>query len=733
MTVDLSPIDENLLAEIANMHGMPKGAFNVRKDGELVGRHSSAYIDISTKTDNPGIDIRIADGTKGETVYIPVIVTKSGLKDVVYNTFYVGENCDITIIAGCGIHNDSPDASEHDGIHSFYLGKNRGVRYVEKHYGEGDGSGERILNPTTNVYMEEGSSCEMEMVQLRGVTSTVRDTNAELGADAKLVLTEKLLTHGNQTAISNMKVELKGEGSSVQVISRSVAQDDSVQVFNPLVIGECACRGHGQCGAIIMGNAKVKAIPGIEAASDRFMNPDDADATKTACAGAQAVCVSVKREKKTEQPPRLYDLTTLQREANRLFGFTAKQTLDYAQQLYEKKLLTYPRTDSQYLTDDMQPTAESIVSGLWPLLSFAAGLDIAPQFGRVLNSKKVSDHHAIIPTMEFVQKGFDGLTEGEKKLLSLVCCKLLCAVAAPHVYEAVTTTFTCAGNEFTAKGKTILTPGWKEIERRFKASFKTDADEDAPELARELPEITEGQTFDPVEASITEHFTTPPKPYTEDTLLSAMERAGAEDMPEDAERQGLGTPATRASILEKLVQMGLVERKGKQLLPTKDGHNLVCVLPEVLTSPQLTAEWETKLTAIAKGEADPEGFMVGIEEMTRSLISRYSQISEDAQKLFQTERVVIGKCPRCGEAVYEGKKNYYCGNRACQFVMWKNDRFFEERGKTFTPKIAAALLKDGKAKVKGLRSMKTGKTYDGTVLLADTGGKYVNYRVEKRS
>ena len=205
------------------------------------------------------------------------------------------------------------------------------------------------------------------------------------------------------------------------------------------------------------------AAGGMEAASDRFMNPDDADATKTACAGAQAVCVSVKREKKTEQPPRLYDLTTLQREANRLFGFTAKQTLDYAQQLYEKKLLTYPRTDSQYLTDDMQPTAESIVSGLWPLLSFAAGLDIAPQFGRVLNSKKVSDHHAIIPTMEFVQKGFDGLTEGEKKLLSLVCCKLLCAVAAPHVYEAVTATFTCAGNEFTAKGKTILPPAGKRL------------------------------------------------------------------------------------------------------------------------------------------------------------------------------------------------------------------------------------------------------------------------------
>ena len=268
MAVDLSPIDEGLLAEIANIHGMPKGAFNIRKDGQLVERHSSANIEIATKTDHPGIDIRIAPGTKGETVYIPVIVTKSGLKDVVYNTFYVGEDCDVTIIAGCGIHNESHEASEHDGIHTFYCGKNSRVRYVEKHYGEGEGTGERILNPVTNVVMEEGSSCEMELVQLRGVSSTVRDTNAELAAGAKLVLNEKLLTHDSQTATSNMKVELKGEGSSVQVISRSVAQDESVQIFNPLVIGECACRGHVQCDAIIMGNAKVTAIPGIEAASE---------------------------------------------------------------------------------------------------------------------------------------------------------------------------------------------------------------------------------------------------------------------------------------------------------------------------------------------------------------------------------------------------------------------------------------------------------------------------------
>ena len=473
-------------------------------------------------------------------------------------------------------------------------------------------------------------------------------------------------------------------------------------------------------------------VAGADAVSSRFSDAAEANTVKAACAGAQAVCVSVTREKKTEQPPKLYDLTTLQREANRLFGFTAKQTLDYAQTLYEKKLLTYPRTDSQYLTDDMLPVAESLVSGLWELVPFAKSLNISPQYDRILNSKKVSDHHAILPTAEFVKQGFNGLAESERKLLSLICYKVLCAVAGPHIYEAVTATFTCAGKEFTAKGKTVLSPGWKEIDRCFRSSLKTDSDEDA-EAVRELPELKEGQTFADVAASVTEHFTTPPKPYTEDTLLSAMERAGAEDMPEDAERKGLGTPATRAAILEKLVQMGFVQRKGKQLIPTKDGINLAVVLPEALTSPQLTAEWESRLTEIAKGQADPDEFMAGIEAMTQELVKTYSCISEDKQKLFQDERVAIGTCPRCGEAVYEGRKNYYCGNRACQFVMWKNDRFFEERRKAFTPKIAAALLKDGKTKVKGLYSMKTGKTYDGTVLLADTGGKYVNYRVEHRS
>ena len=468
---------------------------------------------------------------------------------------------------------------------------------------------------------------------------------------------------------------------------------------------------------------------GMEAVSDRFPDPAGAESVKTACGGARAVCASIHREKKTEQPPKLYDLTTLQREANRLFGFTAKQTLDYAQTLYEKRLLTYPRTDSHFLSDDMEQTAAGIVAGIVPILPFMEGAAFSPNISHVLNSAKVSDHHAIIPTAEFVKQGFSGLADSERKLLSLVCCKLLCAVAPAHEYEAVTAGFTCAGYEFTAKGKTVLAAGWKDIDRRFRASLKTDADEDSGDMA-ELPELAEGQVFEDVAASVTEHFTSPPKPYTEDTLLSAMERAGAEDMPDDAERKGLGTPATRASILEKLVQMGFVQRKGKQLLPTKDGINLAAVLPEALTSPALTAEWETRLSEIAKGEADPDEFMAGIEAQARGLVKTYSCISEDKQKLFQSERVAIGTCPRCGEAVYEGKKNYYCGNRTCQFVMWKNDRFFEERKKAFTPKIAAALLKHGKVKIKGLFSPKTGKTYDGTVLLADTGGKYVNFRTE---
>ena len=471
------------------------------------------------------------------------------------------------------------------------------------------------------------------------------------------------------------------------------------------------------------------ALEGAEAVSDRIVSTEDAQAIRDTCDGQRAVCVSLVREKKTEKPPKLYDLTTLQREANRVFGYTAKQTLDYAQSLYEKKLLTYPRTDSRYLTGDMSETASVVLHLAARVPPFDTCPEFFPDVLALVNDKEVSDHHALIPTLELEKADVPALPVGERNILLLVCCKLLCAAAEPFVYEAVTATFDCGGHTFTAKGKQVLSQGWRAVQEVFRSSLK-EKPEDA-DAEGVLPALTEGQVFEPVAASVTEHFTSPPKPYTEDTLLSAMENAGKEDIPEDAERCGLGTPATRAAIIEKLVSGGFVERKGKNLIPTKAGVNLVTVLPELLTSPKLTADWEQRLNEVAKGLASPEAFMDGIEAMAAELVRKYSHISEDGKKLFQPEKETVGICPRCGKPVYEGKKNFACSDRACQFVMWKNDRFFEQRGKAFTTKIAAALLKNGKAKVKGLRSLRTGKSYDGTIVLADTGGKYVNYRIEK--
>ena len=474
------------------------------------------------------------------------------------------------------------------------------------------------------------------------------------------------------------------------------------------------------------------SLSGVEAASAKIHAAEEAGNLKAACEAAQAVCTSVTREKKTVAPPKLFDLTSLQREANRIYGYTAKQTLDLAQSLYEKKLLTYPRTDSSYLTDDMGGTAAQIAALLAGKLPFMQGADFTPEICRLLDSKKVSDHHAIIPTMELAKADLAALPESERNILTLAGARLLMACAAPHIFEAVTAVFSCAGQEFTAKGKTVLAEGWKGLERRFMATLKKKADTEDDEenaLSLDVPPFAEGQTFDNPQAAVTEHFTTPPKPHNEASLLSAMERAGNEETDPDAERRGLGTPATRAAIIEKLVKGGFVERKGKQLIPTKSGIELVCVLPEVLTSPQLTADWENNLTQIAKGNADPDSFMTGIETMTRELVNTYPFLSDKEKERFKEEKPVIGKCPRCGADIYEGRKNYYCANKDCAFTMWKNDRFFEERKVTFSPKIAAALLKDGKAKVKKLYSPKTGKTYDGTILLADTGGKYVNYRI----
>ena len=471
-------------------------------------------------------------------------------------------------------------------------------------------------------------------------------------------------------------------------------------------------------------------LSGAEAASERISDKPGADTLKAACEAEMAVCVSLTKEKKTTAPPKLFDLTSLQREANKIYGYTAKQTLDLAQTLYEKRLLTYPRTDSAFLTDDMGDTAAKTVTMLSGKLPFMEGAEITPDVSRTLDSSKVSDHHAIIPTMELAKTDPAALPESERNILTLAGARLIFAAAEPHIFEAVTAVFSCAGTEFTARGKTVLAGGWKDLERRYRATLKGKPDPEDMEEENTLPELSEGQTFDRPTAKVTEHFTTPPKPHNEATLLSAMERAGNGDTDPDAERRGLGTPATRAAVIEKLVKSGFAERKGKQLIPTQNGAALISVLPDMLTSPQLTAEWENNLTQIAKGAADPGEFLSGIEAMARELVQTHAAALDGKKDLFREEKPSVGKCPRCGSPVHEGKKNYYCSNKECAFVMWKNDRFFEERKTAFSAKIAAALLKSGKVNVKKLYSPKTGKTYDGTIVLADTGGKYVNYRIE---
>ena len=468
------------------------------------------------------------------------------------------------------------------------------------------------------------------------------------------------------------------------------------------------------------------ALDGAEAVSEKFSDKEAAEKIATSCKGKTAVCTSITSEKKEALPPKLFDLTALQKEANRIFGYTAKQTLDLAQSLYEKKLLTYPRTDSNYLTDDMKETADKVILMLLSKLSFMQSIEFTPEITRLLNSKKVSDHHAVIPTMEFQKTELSLLPESERNILFLVSARLLIASASSHVYETVTATFNCEDHTFTAKGKTVLSSGWKEIEALFLMSLKEKPDK---ENEKELPAFCDGESFDSFPIKVTEHDTLPPKAYTESTLLSSMERAGNKETTEDAERKGLGTPATHAGIIEKIIKAGFVTRKGKQLIPTKDGMNLISILPETLTSPLLTAEWENELSRIAKGETDADSFMEKIEALTKDFVEKADAEKVKAE-LFKQEKTVIGLCPRCQSPVYEGKKNYYCSNRDCRFSMWKNDRFFEDRKITFTPKIAKALLKDKTVKVKDIYSHKTGKTYDGNVVLCDTKDKYVNYRIE---
>lgn len=471
---------------------------------------------------------------------------------------------------------------------------------------------------------------------------------------------------------------------------------------------------------IEIGDTKTKAI------SKRFSDKYEAENIKTACDNSQSVCVSVVKEKKTERAPKLFDLTTLQREANRLFGYTAKQTLDYAQSLYENKLITYPRTDSRYLTEDMADTVNTVIHLSAKHPPFSNCKYFLPDTFYLFNNEKVTDHHAIIPTVQIERIRLDELPGGERSILQLIICKLLCAVNEPYAYETVTAVFECGDTKFTAKGRMVISEGWKDIDCLFRSHIGSGNSEREDDTSID---ITEGQTIN-VTASINEGYTSPPKAYTEDTLLSAMETAGAKETTDEAERKGLGTPATRAGIIEKLVQTGFVCRKGKSLIPTHDGISLASILPETLSSPLLTAEWENRLAEIAKDNYSDAEFMTGIENLVTELIQTYSFISEDKKDIFNTPREVIGTCPRCGADVYESKNNFCCSNKDCGFVMWKNDRFFTGKKKELTKKIASDLLNKGKSKVMGLYSEKTGNTYDATVILADTGGKYVNYRLE---
>ena len=449
---------------------------------------------------------------------------------------------------------------------------------------------------------------------------------------------------------------------------------------------------------------------GVDAVTERIDSKTEAENVAGACLNGQALVTSVAKEEKTVAPPKLYDLTTLQRDANRLFGFTAKQTLEYTQSLYEKKLCTYPRTDSQYLSDDMEQTAGNVIEAIFGSILFEENRMFNPDIKRVLNSKKVTDHHAIIPTMEIAKADLAALPETERKILSLVANRLLCATGEKHLYETVKAELSCGGYTFAASGKSVLKNGWKDFEDAFKRSFKTTEDKEQED--KKLPELSKGQTFDGVQTKISEHYTTPPKHFTEDSLLSAMERAGNEDMSDDVERKGLGTPATRADIIEKLVKDGFVKREKKQMIPTDDGMKLITVLPDVVKSPKLTADWENALTLVAKGEMEREDFMADIETMVSDLIHTYHEVSDEQKKMFAQEQKVLGKCPNCGGEVVKGKYGAFCKNKCGMNVS-------RIMGVALSDEQVESLLAGKKTLLKGLTS-KAGKKYDAYIIPSGT-------------
>ena len=456
---------------------------------------------------------------------------------------------------------------------------------------------------------------------------------------------------------------------------------------------------------------------GFIAATDRMKDRKTADGIANACKGKTAIVKSVERKEKAEKAPALYDLTALQRDANRILGYTAQQTLDYLQSLYEKKLCTYPRTDSRFLTEDMEDSISGLVSSAAAVCGVASPTTIHAK--QVCNNKKVTDHHAIVPTVSAGKTDLMSLPLGEREVLKLAAKGLLRAISEAHRYAETVITVECAGHSFTAKGKTVLVPGWKSYEQ------------EQMEAASTLPDVAEHQPISVSDVAVKTGKTTPPKHFTEDTLLSAMESAGKEDMPDDAERKGIGTPATRSGIIEKLVSSGFVERKKSKkvvsLLPTSTGTALITILPEQLQSPQLTAEWEHRLKEIERGEIVPDSFMDGITAMLGELMQTYKPIP-GAEVLFPSGREVVGKCPRCKADVTETPKGFFCENRACSFALWKNSKFFTAKKKTLTKTLAATLLKDGRAPLKGCYSEKTGKTYD-TVILLEDDGQRVSYKM----
>ena len=458
--------------------------------------------------------------------------------------------------------------------------------------------------------------------------------------------------------------------------------------------------------------------------SENIANEEAADLLAALCNGSTAVVTQIKKERKKSFPPKLYDLTSLQREANRYFGYTAKRTLDMLQELYEEKLVTYPRTDSQFVTEDMKDSVEELVGKMPVLLPFVDYGQLGHGIKRVINNAKVSDHHAILPTKEAVEKGIADLPADKKNLMMLICQQLVQATGEEYLYEQSDITVKCQEHDFKARGKIPVQMGFKEVEKAFKQLCVKAEPVEEKEKETSIPAgYEEGMRLFPVKAEKTTHYTSPPKPFNEDTLLAAMETAGNKEFDSETEKKGLGTPATRASIIEKLVSSGYAQRKGKQILPSTEGKELVKVMPEYLKSAVMTAEWENRLLMMEKGQITDTQFMGEITSLVRKILEVCREIPEEERRRFQTEREVIGKCPVCACDVFEGKQNFYCSNRQCDFALWKENRFLGSMEKNLDKKMARELLDKACTHVKGLYSKKKDMKFDADLLLTLEDGK----------